>query len=97
VYVGGEGGDEATDAGMKRWEGESYEDYRARRAETVAIEKAHLRGRLPGGAYVDPAMHSLLTEDESLAKAKRQAAGVIMCVVAGGIGYAVGSLIYWSI
>ena len=79
---------------MKRWPGESFEDYKARRKETDALTAAHLRGRLPDGRYADLALHSMLTEETNLAKAKRFAIAVMMCVLSGGIGWVIGTMIW---
>lgn len=82
---------------MKRLPGESFENYRARRAETNAVTRAHLDGRLSNGRYVDPALHSLMSRDGSWSRAKKQGIAVMMCVLAGGIGWLIGIFLYWLI
>ena len=82
---------------MKRWPGESFEDYKLRRKETDALTAAHLRGRLPDGRYADLALHSMLTEETNLAKAKRAGFAVMMCVLSGGVGWMIGTVIYHNL
>jgi hypothetical protein len=81
---------------MKRFEGESYEKYRLRRRGTQMIEKAHLKGRLANGMYVDPALHRTM---EKTAR-RRKVLDVMWAVMMAGIivvvvliaGYYAGSI-----
>ena len=48
---------------MKRWPGESFEDYKVRRSGNRLIEKAHLKGRVDG-KYVDAALDKTMKKFE---------------------------------
>ena len=79
---------------MKRYPGEPFEDYRARRKGEDMVMNAHLKGRLPGGEYVDPALHSTMEKTVHSEKVKRWTANILLCVISGLSWYLVGTVLY---
>ena len=79
---------------MKRFAGESFEQYKERRAETQAIEQAHLQGRYWNGQYVDRTLDGILREDVNLARAHRMAWAILFLILSGGVGLLIGTVIY---
>ena len=78
---------------MKRWEGEDFEDYKARRASNKSWEAAHLRGKV-GGRYVDGVLHRTVADEVRSDKMARQNWAIGILILTGILGFLVGTLLY---
>ena len=73
---------------MKRWPGESFEDYKARRAGDRLLTESHLKGRYSSGKYFDPALHKTMQQTTDEARQKKWWKSVLfkVALIGGLIG-----------